>query len=90
MDKIKTNIKLSFFSSIKNLLFILIYFKARKRIIFLISKSSYSLVSENIGFKFRNISESIKNDSKLNFFVPSIAVLYSNNPFLFNSINKKA
>ena len=90
MDKIKTNIKLSIFSSIKNLLFILIYFRARKKLIFLISRLFYSFVSKNIGFKFRNISESIKNDLKLNLFAPSIAVLYSNNPFLFNSINKKA
>jgi hypothetical protein len=89
MDKLKTNFNVSYFSSINFFLVTLIYFKVRKKIIGFNSTLLYFLAPIKKGLKFRNIFESIKNGLKLNQFASLMDVLYFNNSFLFNPINKE-
>ncbi|MGK0324823.1 MAG: hypothetical protein ACJA2M_000747 [Polaribacter sp.] len=89
MDKLKTNLSVSYFSSINLFLVALIYFKVRKKLIGFNSSLLYFVASITKGLKFRNIFESIKNGLKLNQFASLMFVLYFNNSFLFNPINKE-
>ena len=89
MDKLKTNLNVSCFLSINSLLVTLIYFKVRKKLIGFNSSLLYFVAFITKGLKFRNIFESIKNGLKLNQLASLMVVLYCNNSFLFNPINKE-
>tara|TARA_B110000285_G_C14653352_1_gene392829 strand:- start:236 stop:508 length:273 start_codon:yes stop_codon:yes gene_type:complete len=89
MDKLKTNLNVSCFLSINSFLVTLIYFKVRKKLIGFNSTLLYFLALIKKGLKFTNIFESIKNVLKLNQFALLMVVLYFNDSFLFNPINKE-
>jgi hypothetical protein len=88
MVKLNTNLNVSYFLSI-NFFLTLIYFKVRKKLIGFNSSLLYFVAFITKGLKFRNIFESIKNGLKLNQFASLTVVLYFNNSFLFNPINKE-
>jgi hypothetical protein len=88
MVKLNTNLNVSYFLSI-NFFLTLIYFKVRKKLIGFNSSLLYFVAFITKGLKFRNIFESIKNGLKLNQLASLMVVLYCNNSFLFNPINKE-
>jgi hypothetical protein len=90
MDTIKTNVKISFFVSVKIIFLNLIRFRGIKRVFSLKFNSIKSFIRTSIRLKFNYILENIKIAVKLNVFVSLIGESYFNNVFLFNPLNKIA